>query len=164
MAQFNIIQPKEAADSDENHEQYIVNIIEADDMETAESVTDTEVSLIMENSGDGEGIGWIYNPDNSKTPFTPPAVRVPPGFDQAAFKEHLKLNVKEEARIRIEALAWKIEKATEQDALNGTTTLNDVYAEREAIRAKSNAIEADIDAETDDLTVFTMGTVVKFDE
>lgn len=163
MAQFNIIQPKEAADSDESHEQYIINIIEADDMETAESVTDTEVNLIVENTGD-EGIGWIYNPDNSKTPFTPPAVKVPPGFDQAAFKEHLKINVKQEARNRIEALAWKIEKATEQDALNGTTTLNDVYAEREAIRVKSNEIEAAIDAETDDLTVFTMGTVVKFDE
>tara|TARA_B100001287_G_scaffold178097_1_gene150172 strand:- start:392 stop:883 length:492 start_codon:yes stop_codon:yes gene_type:complete len=163
MAQFNIIQPKEAADSDESHEQYIINIIVADDMETAESVIDTDVNLIIENSGD-EGIGWVYNPDNSKTPFTPPAVQVPPGFDQAAFKEHLKMNVKEEARRRIEDLAWKIEKATEQDALNGTTTLNDVYAEREAIRAKSNAIEADIDAETDDLTVFTMGTVVKFDE
>ena len=163
MAQFNIIQPKEAADSDESHEQYIINIIVADDMETAESVIDTDVNLIIENSGD-EGIGWVYNPDNSKTPFTPPAVQVPPGFDQAAFKEHLKMNVKEEARRRIEDLAWKIEKATEQDALNGTTTLNDVYAEREAIRAKSNAIEADIDAETDDLTLFTMGTVVKFDE
>ena len=163
MAQFNIIQPKEAADSDESHEQYIINIIVADDMETAESVIDTDENLIVENSGD-EGIGWVYNPDNSKTPFTPPAVKVPPGFDQAAFKAHLKMNVKEEARVRIEALAWKIEKATEQDALNGTTTLNDVYAEREAIRAKSNAIEADIDAETDDLTVFTMGTVVKFDE
>tara|TARA_B100000963_G_scaffold119095_1_gene103726 strand:- start:846 stop:1337 length:492 start_codon:yes stop_codon:yes gene_type:complete len=163
MAQFNIIQPKEAADSDESHEQYIINIIVADDMETAESVIDTDENLIVENSGD-EGIGWVYNPDNSKTPFTPPAVKVPPGFDQAAFKAHLKMNVKEEARVRIEALAWKIEKATEQDALNGTTTINDVYAEREAIRAKSNAIEADIDAETDDLTVFTMGTVVKFDE
>ena len=163
MAQFNIIQPKEAADSDESHEQYIINIIVADDMETAESVIDTDENLIVENSGD-EGIGWVYNPDNSKTPFTPPAVKVPPGFDQAAFKAHLKMNVKEEARNRIEALAWKIEKATEQDALNGTTTINDVYAEREAIRAKSNAIEADIDAETDDLTVFTMGTVVKFDE
>ena len=163
MAQFNIIQPKEAADSDESHEQYIINIIAADDMETAESVIDTDENLIVENSGD-EGIGWVYNPDNSKTPFTPPAVKVPPGFDQAAFKAHLKMNVKEEARVRIEALAWKIEKATEQDALNGTTTINDVYAEREAIRAKSNAIEADIDAETDDLTVFTMGTVVKFDE
>ena len=163
MAHFNIIQPKEAADSDESHEQYIINIIVADDMETAESVIDTDVNLIIENSGD-EGIGWVYNPDNSKTPFTPPAVQVPPGFDQAAFKEHLKMNVKEEARRRIEDLAWKIEKATEQDAVNGTTTINDVYAEREAIRAKSNEIEADIDAETDDLTLFTMGTVVKFDE
>ena len=164
MAQFNIIQPKEAADSDENHEQYIVNIIEADDMEAAESVTDTEVSLIIQNSGDGEGIGWIYNPDNSSTPFSAPAVEVPPGFNQAAFKEHLKTNVKAEARSRIEALAWKIERATEQDAINGTTTINDVYAAREAIRAKSNAIEAAIDAETDDMTVYTMGTVAKFDE
>ena len=163
MANFNIIQPKEAADSDESHKQYIIDQIVADDMEIAESVIDTEVNLIIERTGD-EGIGWIYNPDSSSTPFTPPAVEVPPGFDQAAFKAHLKMNVKEEARNRIENLAWKIERATEQDALNGTTTLNDVYAEREAIRAKSNEIEAAIDAETDDLTVFTMGTVVKFDE
>ena len=163
MAQFNIIQPKEAADSDESHEQLIINIIEADDMETAESVTDTDVNLIVQNTGD-EAIGWIYNPDNSSTPFSAPAVVVPAGFDQAAFKKHLKINVKQEARSRIEDLAWKIEKATEQDALNGTTTLNDVYAEREAIRVKSNEIEAAIDAETDDLTVYTMGTVVKFDE
>ena len=163
MANFNIIQPKEAADSDESHEQYIINVIVADDMAAAESVIDTEVNLIVERTGE-EGIGWIYNPDNSSTPFSAPGVAVPPGFDQAAFKEHLKTNVKEEARIRIEALAWKIEKATEQDALNSTTTINAVYAAREAIRVKSNEIEAAIDAETDDLTVYTMGTVVKFDE
>ena len=163
MANFNIIQPKDAADSDESHEQYIVNVIVADDMAAAESVTDTEVNLIVERTGE-EGIGWTYNPDNSSTPFSAPGVAVPANFNQAAFKEHLKMNVKEEARIRIEALAWKIEKATEQDALNSTTTINAVYAEREAIRAKSNEIEAAIDAETDDLSVFTMGTVVKFDE
>ena len=163
MANFNIIQPKEAADSDESHEQYIINVIVADDMDAAESVIDTEVNLIVERTGE-EGIGWIYNPDNSSTPFSAPGVTVPANFNQAAFKEHLKTNVKEEARIRIEALAWKIEKATEQDALNSTTTINAVYAEREAIRVKSNEIEAAIDAETDDLTVYTMGTVVKFDE
>ena len=163
MANFNIIQPKEAADSDESHEQYIINVIVADDMAAAESVIDTEVNLIIENTGD-ETIGWIYNPDNSSTPFSAPAVEVPAGFNQAAFKEHLKMNVKQEAASRIEALAWKIEKATEQDALNGTTTINAVYAAREAIRVKSNEIEAAIDAETDDLTVYTMGTVVKFDE
>jgi len=163
MANFNIIQPKEAADSDESHEQYIINVIVADDMDAAESVIDTEVNLIVERTGE-EGIGWIYNPDNSSTPFSAPAVVVPAGFDQAAFKKHLKINVKQEARSRIEDLAWKIEKATEQDALNSTTTINAVYAEREAIRVKSNEIEAAIDAETDDLTVYTMGTVVKFDE
>ena len=163
MANFNIIQPKEAADSDESHEQYIINVIVADDMDAAESVIDTEVNLIVERTGE-EGIGWIYNPDNSSTPFSAPGVTVPANFNQAAFKEHLKTNVKEEARIRIEALAWKIEKATEQDALNSTTTINAVYAEREAIRVKSNEIEAAIDAETNDLTVYTMGTVVKFDE
>lgn len=163
MANFNIIQPKEAADSDESHEQYIINVIVADDMDAAESVIDTEVNLIVERTGE-EGIGWIYNPDNSSTPFSAPAVEVPAGFNQAAFKEHLKMNVKQEAASRIEALAWKIEKATEQDALNGTTTINAVYAAREAIRVKSNEIEAAIDAETDDLTVYTMGTVVKFDE
>ena len=163
MANFNIIQPKEAADSDESHEQYIINVIVADDMAAAESVTDTEVNLIVEKTGE-EGIGWIYNPDNSSTPFSAPGVEVPEGFDQAAAKTRLKLNVKREAAIRIEALAWKIERASEQDAINGTTTINDVYAEREAIRVKSNEIETAIDAETDDLTIYTMGTVVKFDE
>ena len=162
MAHFNIIQPKEA---DSDQAQYIVNTIVADDMEAAEAVIDTDVNLIVEKTTSGEeGIGWLYHPDNSSTPFTAPGVSVPENFDQASWREHLKRNVKAEARRRIEDLAWKIEKATEQDAVNGTTTINDVYAEREAIRAKSNEIEADIDAETDDLTLFTMGTVVKFDE
>ena len=161
MAQFNIIQPKEPA---EDQSQYIINVIEADDMEAAESVIDTEINLIIENTTGEEGIGWKYDSDNSATPYTAPGVGLPEGFDQAAFKEHLKGNIKAEAARRIEALAWKIERATEQDAINGTTTINDVYAAREAIRAKSNEIEAAIDAETDDMTVYTMGTVAKFDE
>jgi hypothetical protein len=160
MAQFNVIQPKEAV---EGATQTIINVIEADDLATAESVTDTEINLVLEKVGD-EGLGWIYNPDNTNIPFTPRGVVLPESFNQAQFKARLKQNVKNEAKIRIEGLAWKIEKATEQDALNGTTTINDVYAEREAIRVKSNQIEADIDAETDDLTIFTMGTVAKFDE
>jgi hypothetical protein len=52
------------------------------------------------------------------------------------------------AASRIQALAWKIERATEQDALNGTSTINAVYAEREAIRVASNVAQASINAAT----------------
>lgn len=65
--------------------------------------------------------------------------------DKAALVETLKGKVK----TSIESLAWKIERATERDAVNGTNTLADVYAEREAIRAAGNAAEAEIlDADT----------------
>ena len=160
MVQFNIIQPKEPVD---DMDQTVINVIEAEDLTAAESVTDTEINLVLEQIGD-EGIGWTYNPDNTNFPFTSPGIKLPESFNQAAFKARLKLNVKMEAKLRIEDLAWKIEKATEQDTLNGTNTINNVYAEREAIRLKSNEIEAAIDAETDDMTVFTMGAVAMFDE
>ena len=86
MAKFNIIQPKEPT---EGTDQRIIDIIVAEDMETAESVIDTEVNLIVENTNE-EGIEWIYHPDNSSTPFTAPSIKLPEGFNQEAFKEHLK--------------------------------------------------------------------------
>lgn len=54
--------------------------------------------------------------------------------------------IKQEAKRQIEASTWKIERATEADAVNGTTTLATVYAERAAIRAASNAAEAEVAA------------------
>ena len=56
-------------------------------------------------------------------------------------KTNLAPLIKVAAARKIEALAWKIERATEVDATDGTTTLADVYAERAAVRAASNAHE-----------------------
>lgn len=57
-----------------------------------------------------------------------------------------KSKIKSVAKSKIEELGWKVERATEQDAINQTNTLADVYAEREAIRVASNAAEAEIDS------------------
>jgi hypothetical protein len=53
--------------------------------------------------------------------------------------------IKAEAARQIEATAWKVERATEIDATNNSNTLADVYAERAAIRAASNAHEEALD-------------------
>jgi hypothetical protein len=66
----------------------------------------------------------------------------------AAIKETMVIDIKAEAGRQIEATAWKIERATEVDAADGTTTLATVYAERAAIRAASNAAEAEVNALT----------------
>ncbi len=63
-------------------------------------------------------------------------------------KDQLIVLVKEITRSKIESVAWKIERATEHDAINGTTTLLDVYSEREAFRVAGNAAEANILAGT----------------
>ena len=60
-------------------------------------------------------------------------------------KVNLIAVIKAEAARQIEATAWKIEKATEVDAANGSNTLAAVYAERAAIRAASNAHEEALD-------------------
>ncbi len=54
--------------------------------------------------------------------------------------------VKAEAGDRIAATDWKVQRAQERDTLNGTTTLQDVYAEREAIRSASDEAETAIAA------------------
>ena len=70
-------------------------------------------------------------------------------FDLLKAKNELVGRVKTAVRVKIESLAWKIERATERDAANGTNTLADVFAEREAIRAAGNALEVEIlDADT----------------
>lgn len=61
-------------------------------------------------------------------------------------KNDLKIQIKLLAKQKIEALGWKIERALEQDALNGTTTVSDVYAAREAIRTASNDAETQLDS------------------
>ena len=61
-----------------------------------------------------------------------------------AARTALVRRVKTEAAQRIATLDWKVERARERDALNGTKTLQEVYAEREAIRLASNGAEAAI--------------------
>lgn len=61
-----------------------------------------------------------------------------------AARTALVRRVKAEAAQRIATLDWKVERARERDALNGTTTLQEVYTERELIRMASNEAEAAI--------------------
>lgn len=61
-----------------------------------------------------------------------------------AARTALVRRVKAEAAERIATLDWKVERARERDALNGTKTLQEVYAEREVIRLASNQAEAAI--------------------
>ncbi|MBF0326434.1 MAG: hypothetical protein HQL42_15380 [Alphaproteobacteria bacterium] len=61
-----------------------------------------------------------------------------------AARTALVRRVKAEAAQRIANLDWKVERARERDALNGTKTLQEVYAEREVIRLASNEAEAAI--------------------
>jgi len=61
-----------------------------------------------------------------------------------AARTDLVRRVKAEAAQRIANLDWKVERARERDALNGTKTLQEVYAEREVIRLASNQAEAAI--------------------
>ncbi|WP_096701319.1 hypothetical protein [Magnetospirillum sp. 15-1] len=61
-----------------------------------------------------------------------------------AARTALVRRVKTEAAQRIATLDWKVERARERDALNGTKSLQEVYAEREVIRQASNEAEATI--------------------
>ncbi len=61
-----------------------------------------------------------------------------------AARTALVRRVKTEAAQRIATLDWKVERARERDALNGTKTLQEVYAEREVIRQASNEAETAI--------------------
>lgn len=139
----------------------VINIIVAEDQATADSLINAETTIAVEYE-DGVSVGMEY--DSEAGTFIDPPLALPEGFNADAFKEILKVAIKAEAKTRIEALAWKIERATEQDAINGTTTVNDVYAEREAIRARSNAIETELDALTEDMDVYTFPSALKFDE
>lgn len=64
--------------------------------------------------------------------------------DLEAARTALVRRVKTEAAQRIANLDWKVERARERDALNGTTTLQEVYTERELIRMASNEAETAI--------------------
>lgn len=63
----------------------------------------------------------------------------------ADMKPHIISAIKAGAARQIEATAWKVERATEVDATDGSNTLAAVYAERAAIRAASNAHEEALD-------------------
>jgi hypothetical protein len=56
-------------------------------------------------------------------------------------RQDIVLKIKTEAAERIAATNWKVERAKELDALNGTNTLQDIYAERELIRVLSDKAE-----------------------
>ncbi len=71
-------------------------------------------------------------------------------------RQALVRHIKTEAAERIAATDWKVERAKERDALNGTTTLQDVYADRELIRGLSD--EAEVAA----LLLETMESVAVF--
>ena len=64
--------------------------------------------------------------------------------DFQAMQDALVIQVKIEAGERIAKLDWKVERAKERDALNSTTSVKDVFAAREAIRAASDAAETAI--------------------
>ena len=57
-------------------------------------------------------------------------------------KQDLVIRIKQEAAERIAATDWKVERAKERDALNGTATLQEVYAKRELIRGLSDEAES----------------------
>ena len=61
--------------------------------------------------------------------------------DFQAMQNALVIQIKIEAGERIAKLDWKVERAKERDALNSTTSVKDVFAAREAIRAASDAAE-----------------------
>ena len=74
-----------------------------------------------------------------------------------AARNALVIRIKTEAGQRITSLNWKVDRARERDVLNRTSTLQEVYAEREAIRAASNEAETAIAelAFFDDIRDFT---------
>lgn len=74
-----------------------------------------------------------------------------------AARDALVIQVKTEAGERIANLNWKVDRARERDALNGTDTLQGVYAVREAIRTASNEAETAINelASFDEIRAFT---------
>jgi hypothetical protein len=74
-----------------------------------------------------------------------------------AARDALVIQVKTEAGQRIANLNWKVDRARERDALNGTDSLQEVYAEREAIRTESNEAETAIAelASFDEIRAFT---------
>ncbi len=74
-----------------------------------------------------------------------------------AGRDALVIQVKTEAGQRIANLNWKVDRARERDALNGTDTLQVVYAEREGIRTASNEAETAIAelASFDEIRAFT---------
>ena len=71
-------------------------------------------------------------------------------------KQDLVIRIKTEAAERIAATDWKVERAKERDALNGTTTLQDIYADRELIRGLSDEAEVAV------LLLDTMEEVIAF--
>ncbi|MBF0454934.1 MAG: hypothetical protein HQL72_09010 [Magnetococcales bacterium] len=72
-------------------------------------------------------------------------------------KQALTTRIKTEAAQRIADTDWKVERARERDVLNGTTTLQDVYTERELIRQASDEAEQEVvSLETmEEITTFT---------
>ena len=72
-------------------------------------------------------------------------------------KQDLVIKIKIDAAERIAATDWKVERAKERDSLNGTTTLQDIYTQREVIRQESDEAEqAALQLETlDEISIFS---------
>jgi len=77
--------------------------------------------------------------------------------DFQGMQDAMVIQVKIEAGERIAKLDWKVERAKERDTLNSTTTVKDIFAARETIRAASDAAELAIASLTtpEDIRTFT---------
>jgi len=74
-----------------------------------------------------------------------------------SLKAAQKYRIKQSAKTKIEALAWRVDRAREREEIgvNGEK-LHDVFRLKEAIRNASNRIESEIDELTDDAEIRSM--------
>jgi len=131
-----------------------------DDRGYFSSVSDLGIEL---PSGATEATGFRYRrvdgawvdifPDVSDADVEQAYADLSASWGVTAIKASVVAAIKQEAKRQIEASTWKIERATEADAVNGTSTLATVYAERAAIRAASNAAEVEVAALTTEADV-----------
>ncbi len=124
-----------------NSHGYVIDVDGPDGIEMPEDITPTQ-SLRYKRVDDE----WVDAfPDEEGDSFLSSYNALVDGWAVADMKPGIISAIKAEAARQIEALAWKVERATEVDAVNDSNTLADVYAERAAIRAASNAHEEALD-------------------
>tara|TARA_B100001996_G_scaffold304133_1_gene245003 strand:- start:110 stop:646 length:537 start_codon:yes stop_codon:yes gene_type:complete len=108
--------------------------------------TDYLLSYELNAAGDA-----LVNPFAGKTIAEQTSLVVAREFERKTAREKgvKKHQIKILAGETIEGLEWKINRAKDIDAINGNNNaLRAVYQEREDIRVKSNAAEAEVDALT----------------